>query len=106
MDPILEEFQAKWVLGKGPSRDEAKRIAIGYTEAHKAALAPVLEPLSLEDIVHLIDAYREVGGREEDIAIAECWLLSEYEPQNISGAIQLGGLAEAAIEAINRGEVI
>lgn len=104
MDPVLEEFVAKWASGKD-NREAAKAVAVAYIEANRAALASVLEPMSLEDIVRLIDAYREVGGREADIAIAECWLLTEYEPQHISGEIQFG-IADAVVDAINRGEVI
>lgn len=93
VDGDLARFVAEWKSGR---RDEARAIARAYIDAHRAELAPQLEPYSLDDLVRLVSAYRQ-AGREEDRIVADMWLLTEYEPQRITGTIHMGG--SAAIEA-------
>lgn len=94
-------FDREWREG---DRERATEMAREYIDEHREALAPLLEPMSLEDVVSLIDQYRKVG-REEDRIVADMWLLVNYPPQNISGTFHLGGKpAVDAAEAIIAGD--
>lgn len=101
----LEAFVEEWARG---DRSKAREMARAYVNAHREGLAPVLERLSLVDIVKLIDGYREYG-QWDNVAVAEMWLLVNYEPQKINGAVSIGGgqaLIEAVADAMNRGEAL
>jgi hypothetical protein len=101
MEQVLEQFVEEW---RGGDRERAKALARDYVEAHREGLAKVLEPLSLDDIVQLIDSYRAVG-QWKDVVIADMWLIANYEPQTINGSVRLGGgIVEAVTKAMNSGE--
>lgn len=87
MDRDIQGFVDEWRHG---DRSLAKAMAKEYVEAHRAQIAPLLEPRIREEIVAMIDGAR-LEGRDADVAIAEMWLLTEYEPQRISGSLNLGG---------------
>lgn len=93
MEPELAEFDREWRTG---DRERARELACAYVAAHRAALAPYLGGLSIDELVALVTAYRGMG-REDDRIVVDMWLLSEHPPQQISGSIRMG--AEAVIEA-------
>lgn len=88
----LTRFDWEWKHG---DRALARELAKEYIFAHREQLAPHLENLTLEDMVKMIDMYREYG-REDDRIIVDMWLLTYYDPQKISGAITIGSAAAAA----------
>ena len=87
MDGSILAFVDEWKSG---DRTKARELAREYVDKHSARLAPLLEPLHRDDIVKLIDAYRE-HERHVDVAVAEMWLLTKYDPQKISGVLGVGG---------------
>ena len=87
-------------LWKEGNRDEAKDVARRYINDHRHQLAPILESMSLEDIVQMIDSYR-AAGKEEDRIIADMWLITQYEPRRIQGAVHLGNPMAAVKEVEN-----
>ena len=91
-DVELDAFIREW--NSGPrDRITAKAIARAYVEKYRANLAPVLEQYSREDLVGLVTEYR-ASGRESDRVIADMWLLTQYEPQDIRSVFNLGGSAD------------
>lgn len=64
-------------------------MAKDYVAANREELSPILSKFTLEGLVDLVSSYRR-AGREEDRIITDMWLLSEYEPQNITGSITVG----------------
>jgi hypothetical protein len=83
VEPELVQFDHEWKHG---DRGVARGLARAYIGRRRSELAPALEPYSLEDLVQLIDAYR-AAGREDDRIIADMWLLTNYDPQRITGTI-------------------
>lgn len=84
--PDVARFDNEW---KNGDRVAAKAMAKEYVAAHKGELEPILSKFTVEGLVDLVTAYRN-AGREEDRIVTDMWLLSEYEPQNISGRLLVG----------------
>lgn len=83
----LAMFEHEWMRG---DRDLARQMADEYIGRHYEQIAPFLEPLTIPELVDLIDRYRDEGvEREGDRIIADMWLLSRYEPQRIVGAFDI-----------------
>lgn len=78
-------FDHEWRVG---DRAVAVQLAKEYVNQHRPALAEQLIKFTLDDMVKLIDQYREAGQHENRL-IAEMWLLSEYKPQDITGEIHV-----------------
>lgn len=96
MNQDLERFEHEWHHGdRGLARDLAKE----YVAAHPAVVES-LAAYTLEDIVRLIDQYRELG-RESDRIVADMYLLATYPPQMVAGAVAIGG-GSALVEAVNK----
>jgi hypothetical protein len=101
MDEYVARFDLEWKHGDKATAREMARV---YVEANRATLEPILSQYSLEGLVGLIDDYRK-AGREEDRIIADMWLLSEYQPQKVTGQMAIGSqqmaaLVEAQVAAI------
>ena len=86
MNEQVERFENEWRNG---NRDAARQMAKDYVAAHREELGPILSKFTLEGLVDLVTSYRR-AGREEDRIVADMWLLSEYQPQNITGSITVG----------------
>ncbi len=82
----LQRFDREWRTG---NRDRARQMARNYVASHREEIAPVLQPLTLAEIVVLVGEYR-ARGLETDRIIADMWLLTEYPPQHITGTVSLG----------------
>ena len=80
---LVATFDKEWKSG---DRAKAKEMAKEFVDANRASLAPQLEPYTREELVELVGAYRR-AGREADRRIADMWLLSEYAPVRVVGAI-------------------
>lgn len=105
MSEELQAFEHEWRNG---DRDVARGMARAYVAANRERLSPELSRYDLPGLVRLVEAYRD-AGREDDRIITDMWLLSEYEPQRVVGAISIGGAAaivDAVVTAMNRGESI
>lgn len=83
MNPELQAFKDEWEAG---NRWNAVQKAHAYVELHRGEIAPHLERYTREELVDLVSAYRN-AGREEDRIVADMWLLTEYDPQRISGIV-------------------
>jgi len=99
MEHEIAAFEREWRTG---DRAKAKQMARAYVETHRPALTRQLASYTREDLVGLIEQYRATGCAEDRI-IADMWLLSEYDPQQISGDLNLGAVA-AAMQADLRQE--
>ena len=98
--PDVARFDNEW---KGGDRARAKVMAKEYVAAHKGELEPILSKFTIEGLVDLVTAYRN-AGREEDRLVTDMWLLSEYEPQNITGQLLVG--AEQMKQIVSEAEAI
>lgn len=94
MDSNVERFDREWKAG---NRGLARQIASFYVEQHRGDLESVLGGKTLEQIVAMVDGYRG-AGLEEDRLIAEMWLLSEHQPQKITGTMNMGGAPKEATD--------
>lgn len=94
MNPELARFEDEWRHG---DRSVAKQLAREYVDRNRARLSTLLGSYDLQGLVELVQLYRD-GGQEENRIICDMWLLSEHQPQKISGEIRIGG-AEAAVAA-------
>ena len=86
MNEQVAQFENEWHHG---DRTKARQMAKDYVAANREELSPILSKFTLEGLVDLVSSYRR-AGREEDRIITDMWLLSEYEPQNITGSITVG----------------
>lgn len=82
MDAKVEEFDREWKTG---DRGKAKTLAKAYVAANRAHLLQHLEGLDIPALVAMVTAYRQ-AGRHEDAKVVDMWLLSEFEPQRITGS--------------------
>jgi len=107
MDDPVAAFDQEWKTG---DRAKAKEMAKAWVEANAELVMPNLEagvralrearlsdPVAIPDLVALVSAYR-AQGREADRIMVDMVLLAGYEPQSISGTIQMNG--SAAVEAV------
>lgn len=85
MDAI-EEFVHEWRNG---DRVKAREMARAYVHANRNALAHY-QRMTRDELVQRCTDLRASGDVRE-IPVIEMWLLSEYEPQRISGRIRPGG---------------
>lgn len=88
MEREIAAFESEWRTG---DRAKAKQMARAYVTRHRPALIQQLASCTREDLVELIEQYR-AAGRAEDRIVADIWLLSEYDPQQISGDLNLGAV--------------
>lgn len=104
MDSDLVLFDYEWREG---DRVKAKEIAIAYVNRRRDELARIFGNYSRDDLVGQVEALRN-EKRHADRIIVDMWLLSEYEPQQIIGTLNINGkqLADALGEAFERGEKI
>lgn len=79
------EFEHLWRT----DRDEAKSCAMTFVSDHREQLVRQFSRYTLEDLVVLVESYRE-AGREDERLTVEMWLLGEYKPQQIEGAFDVG----------------
>lgn len=100
----LERFEYEWHQG---SRAVAREIAHDYVMANAARLSVLLDALSEEGVVKLIDAYREAGQdedgnylRQEDITVATMWILDRYPPRHISGTLNINSVVQGVADAV------
>lgn len=102
MESDLIQFDYEWREG---DRGKARQIAKDYINRRRDELAPIFSKYTLEGLVDQVTALRN-AGRHADRIIVDMWLLSEFEPQNITGELVIDPyrLAVAAAEAILRGE--
>ena len=91
MNADVEQFARTWANKE--ERPFAKDLARAYVDAHRAELSLHLAHLTLEELVELVKQYRK-AGREEDRIVTDMWLLSEYDPQIITGTA--GGAVQEA----------
>lgn len=81
----LVKFNELWATKQ---RMAAKSLAIDYVLDNKQ-LFQRFESLTLEQLVEFIDSVRAVGNVQEQ-TLADMWLLTQYEPQNIVGTVNIG----------------
>jgi len=95
----LAAFVRQWRRG---DRGLAGKQAAAFVAMHVDELH-VLERYTLEDLVDLIDRYRHHHKTRERL-IVEIWLLARYEPQQISGRLDLSPkrIVEAAMRQLAR----
>ncbi len=79
-------FDKEWRTG---DREKAKLLARAYVADNRERLASSLASLARGELVALVSEYRKAGKDTERI-IVDMWLISEYEPQKITGKINIG----------------
>jgi hypothetical protein len=94
----IKKFDREWRTG---DRAKAKGLAKSYVDAHREEINKLLAPYTREQLVELIDQYRQVG-REEDRLVVDMYLLSEYEPQKITGELNIGGAIDEVTRLVNK----
>lgn len=93
---LLARIKAKWDEGKGDdTRRIARDMAREYVEAHRARLTELFGDFSREQLVVLVDRYRE-AGRDLDVQVIDAWLLSEFSPVLIRGQVEVEVLDQRA----------
>lgn len=68
----------------------ARELAKAYVAAHRARMEPAYTRYTKEELVGMVSMLRQKGDRLSQLDI-EAWLLSEYEPQHITGRVRPGG---------------
>ena len=91
MKQAIADFAKEWREG---DRGLAKDMARAYV-ADNPQQFDVLKEYSRDELVVLLGDYRDAGRDEEQIVV-DMWLLSEFEPQKITGAITIGTPPEGA----------
>jgi hypothetical protein len=81
----LAEVHAAWDKEDGEGRDEAltRSLADAYVAEHPEEFTE-LSTLSLEQLVHAVDVFRE-AGLTESVQRIDTWLWHHFEPQVIGG---------------------
>lgn len=85
LDEDILQFDYEWREG---DRDKAREIAKTYVNKHREFLEPVLMRYTREMLVREVEALRRFK-RLSDRIVVDMWLLSEYEPQQITGEINV-----------------
>lgn len=101
MQTELEQFDAEWKTG---DRAAARDMAKAYVAANRDAIMPTLrgairtlrearldDDPDIPDLVRLVDNYRAAGDEESRILV-DMLLLANYQPQQITGSVNLGRL--------------
>lgn len=80
----------------------ARDIARMFVYDHESELAPLLERYTRDDLVRMVELYRDTG-RNTDRLIADMWLMAKYDPQHVWGTMNVGGttVVEAVELALN-----
>jgi hypothetical protein len=86
IDERILQFDYEWRKG---DRILAKQIASDYINDNRSTLEPLLGGKSLEELVQMVSGYRD-QHKETDRIVCDMWLQAEFEPQHISGAINIG----------------
>jgi len=86
IDERILQFDFEWREG---NRAVAKEIATAYINDNRATLDSLLGGKSLDELVKMVEGYRE-QHKETDRIVCDMWLQAEFEPQHISGAINIG----------------
>lgn len=99
LDEDILQFDYEWREG---SRDKAREIAKAYVNKHREFLEPVLMQYTREMLVYEVEALRRFK-RLSDRIVVDMWLLSEYEPVEIVGKINVTLPQPASLlEALNK----
>lgn len=98
----LSRFEHAWKTG---DRDLAREIAREFIDSSHPQLKGLLRQYSREGLVRLVDAYR-AAGQDENRVIAEMWLLVEYEPQRITGHLDIHLPGVRALRGALHGSVL
>jgi hypothetical protein len=88
---ILNRFREEWKTG---DRDKARMTAIDHA-SEMSHLNKALYSYDLEDIVLLCESYRHYGN-EDSATFVEMFQLCEFDPQKITGEMNLGPVLYAA----------
>lgn len=88
-------------LGKVLRQDEKRAVAKEYVDANRDWLSPVLDKLTEQELVRLVDIRRDEGLPMEALAV-EAWVLTHYEPRRVVGQMHVGITAKAIEAALNR----
>ena len=73
----------KRVIGTVGSRDKAIDLARQWVTGYREILTNLLSKYTREDLVRLVEQYRDEHAQDE--LCVEAWLRSEYEPMWITG---------------------
>ena len=77
-------FDEEWRVGdREKAREMAREFIAGAPDVRAA-----LERYTRDELVHLVEEYRRVNSWADE-KIVEMWLLSEYEPQHITGQFDI-----------------
>ena len=82
----LTELREAWNTESGPIRRAAAKP---YVAARGTELA-TLQQYTRDELVSMVSAARRAGEVDRVLEI-DAWLMSEYEPQNITGRLRPGG---------------
>lgn len=85
LDEDILRFDYEWREG---NRDKAKEIAVAYVNKNRDFLQPKLMQYTREMLVKEVEALRN-ARRLSDRIVVDMWLLSEYEPIEITGEISV-----------------
>lgn len=85
LDEDILRFDYEWREG---DREKAKEIAKNYVNTHRDFLEPIFMQYTREMLVVEVEALRRFK-RLSDRIVVDMWLLSEYEPQQITGEINV-----------------
>lgn len=81
IDERVLKFDFEWREG---SRQRAVEIAREFIDYSRSILAPILQPLTIGELVAKVESLRAEGNHGDRI-IVDMWIHSEYEPQQITG---------------------
>lgn len=86
--PMIRLFLQEW-----PNKERrhiAARAAHRFYEQFKDALFPTLAVLRREELVELVERYRD-EGKETERVIVDMWLMGRFPPPPVVGVIRMGG---------------
>jgi len=86
MKRAIAKFDKEWREG---DRAKAKEMAVAYVADNRATLLRLYGSTTRDELVGLVTQYRDTGDNEARIMV-DMWLLAGFEPQKISGSINIG----------------
>ncbi len=86
MKRAIAKFDKEWREG---DRSMAKEMAKAYVADNRGPMGAAFDRLTRDELVGLVTQYRNEGTDEKRLLV-DMWLLAGFEPQQISGSINIG----------------